>query len=119
VSLREPLQRLTAAAESAVESIDKERTRLSSGAPISPRVAPPREAVTTVVREPILREVSGGRGRALAREQSAKVTIGRINIQVINQSQEKASETTRTIRNPGADEYDSIGRRLLGRFDLA
>ena len=79
----------------------------------------PREPVTALVRERVIKDSPVDRGRSQAPERSPKVTIGRLDIQVINQSAHKASENMRTpISGTHSEEFDSIGRRLLGRFDL-
>jgi len=69
----------------------------------------PSEQITALIRERL----------SAAREHSPKVTIGRLDIRVINQSPQKQSESIRKpVGDTGNENFDSIGRRLLGRFDL-
>jgi len=112
-SPREPVHRLAGAGgagASLVELSDIERNHHEPVAPMSPPVTvAPSEQITALIRERM----------SVAREHSPKVTIGRLDIRVINQSSQKQSES---IRKPagdtGSENFDSIGRRLLGRFDL-
>lgn len=103
-----------------LETADPERVRsLGSALQSAQPSAGLPEPVPDLMRERTVKAPSGIRSLTPAREHQPKLIIGRLDIQVINQSPERSGQTTRTSAGIAKrEEYDSVDRHLLGRFDL-